>query len=412
VFLLASGIHGIYKRPAVYDLDQYYMGGVIARTGAWDSLYPIPNPGSFDHPGYPNTSTLRPKYEELRKAVGADDRTRYILPPPMALLCVPLTWFSYENANAVWIVLMSLCMWAVALQAAHIYRRLHDRSSCVEGLLVVIISGSLLYRHVMRAGNLTPFVGLCIGAATIGLTGERPIRSSLGLVLGFLSKFVTLVFLPLYALVRNWRVLALFVVFLILFNVVTITFSGTEPYYTFATEIFPTLFRPNDEKVNLSAQGLLLRLYGRGHVPQAAYNVVRAAALILGALGAGGLLRSLGSLSKDSAKLFAAATAMIAGSLIFGSQTWGQYMVFMFPAWGYLVWEFEQSWWLRWIPVVSLPLLWAPPVAVRSVQAFEDIKLPPLLEAYELWALLLVALLAIARLYMPSRPTVAASETC
>jgi hypothetical protein len=40
------------------DFDQYYMGGVIARHGAWDALYPIPRDGM--NPGEPENSTLRP----------------------------------------------------------------------------------------------------------------------------------------------------------------------------------------------------------------------------------------------------------------------------------------------------------------------------------------------------------------
>jgi hypothetical protein len=73
--------------------------------------------------------------------------------------------------------------------------------------------------------------------------------------------------------------------------------------------------------------------------------------------------------------------------------------VYLLPFWGYLVWEFEQSSWLRWIVVVAIPLLWAPRDAIRSIEAFKDIRLPAIAEAYELWALLSVVTLAILRLH-------------
>jgi len=398
-FLMASAIHGICSRPVTNDFGQYYMGGLIAREGQWDSLYPIPKPGSEDHPGYPHASILRPKYAELMRAAGVDDNARFILAPPVALLCIPFTLINYKAANGVWVLLMSVCLWLVALQAARIYRNLQHRPSRVEGLLVVFIACSPLCRFAMRIGNVTPFVGLCVGAAAIGLIGEDRIRSPLGLVLGALGKFVTLVLVPLYVLVRKWRVLALFLLVLILINLATITLSGKQPYVTFLAAIVPTLDRPSEGVMNLSVHGFLLNVYGRGRVPRAASDIVRTGELVLILLGATGLLRSLGGLSKDAAKLFAASLAMIGGVLIFSPQTWGHYLVYLLPFWGYLVWESQQSLCSRWIVVGALPFLWAPPAAIRSIDAFERIRLPAVAEVYDLWALLLVTSLAILRLH-------------
>ena len=212
----------------------------------------------------------------------------------------------------------------------------------------------------MRIGNVTPFVGLCVGAAAIGLIGEDRIRSPLGLVLGALGKFVTLVLVPLYVLVRKWRVLALFLLVLILINLATITLSGKQPYVTFLAAIVPTLGRPSEGVMNLSVHGFLLNVYGRGRVPRAASDIVRTGELVLILLGATGLLRSLGGLSKDAAKLFAASLAMIGGVLIFSPQTWGHYLVYLLPFWGYLVWESQQSLCSRWI-VVGASRFFGPP---------------------------------------------------
>ena len=114
-FLTLSGIHSFYGKPATFDFGQYYMGGLLARTGEWSSLYPTPRPGGADHPGYPSASTLPPKYEQLLHEAGVDDNARFVLPPPVALLLAPLSLFDYKTANGIWSLLMSLCLWLVAL---------------------------------------------------------------------------------------------------------------------------------------------------------------------------------------------------------------------------------------------------------------------------------------------------------
>jgi len=74
-------------RPVRYhDAGQFYMGGVIARHGAWDSLYPLPRPGSPYNPGLAGDSDRRPTYQILSDAVGVGDDPRFIQPPPDALL--------------------------------------------------------------------------------------------------------------------------------------------------------------------------------------------------------------------------------------------------------------------------------------------------------------------------------------
>jgi hypothetical protein len=403
-FLTLSGINSFYGKPATFDFGQYYMGGLLARTGEWSSLYPIPTPGSPDHPGYPAASTLPAKYQQLMHEAGVDDNARFVLPPPVALVCVPLSLFGYETANAIWVLLMSLCLWLVALQAAHIYCVLDRRPSRIPGLLVLITAGSPLCRHAVRIGNITPIVGLCVGAATIGLLGKRPIRSSVGLVLGALGKFVTLVFVPLYVLSRNWRVLLLSSVLLLAVNLTTIAFGGIEPYVTFGTRIAPTLSRPGVHPANISAAGFLIHYYGRGKIPVFATAVVRAAELVLFLLGATGLLRNFDRLPGDPDKLLAAALAMVAGFLLISPQSWAHYLVYLLPFWGYLFWDFRRSLFTRWVVIIVLPLFWLPPIALKSIDRFQDISMPVVVESYPFWGLILLTTMAILRLHGPSRP--------
>jgi hypothetical protein len=109
--------------------------------------------------------------------------------------------------------------------------------------------------------------------------------------------------------VQKWRVLAISLVLLILICLATIAVSGKQPFATFIREIGPTLGRPSEGIRNVTAHSFLFKLYGRDRVPRAAEGIVQAGELVLIALGAGGLLRSLKGLSEDTAKLLAACSA-------------------------------------------------------------------------------------------------------
>src|SRR6266481_2570891 len=53
-----------------HDFSQFYLGGLIARHGAWDALYPIPHKDSAHNPGEGADSDMRPEYARLGAAAG------------------------------------------------------------------------------------------------------------------------------------------------------------------------------------------------------------------------------------------------------------------------------------------------------------------------------------------------------
>jgi hypothetical protein len=398
-FLMASALQSLYTKPPTYDFCQYYMGGVIARHGSWDSLYPVPKAGSEKNPSYPTSSTMRPEYAELVRAAGVDDNARFIQPPPVALLMLPFASFNYRTANGLWVLAMTACLWLVALQAARVLRLMGRKPSRVEGLLVLFIACSPLYRQAMRIGNVSPFVAMCVGAASIGLVAEQPVRSSLGIVLGAFGKYVTLIFLPLYLLARKCRTLAVSLTVFLTICLATLAVSGARTFITFARDMVPTFGRPDDSLSSITAHSFIARWYGGAPIPRAAERAVRAVELVLIVLGATGLLRSRKRLADDPVKLLAASLAMVGGFLIFSPLAWGHYLLYLVPLWGYLVWEAGQSPRSRWVVAAALPFLWFPRDAVRSIDRLKHIRLPALAESYELWGMLLVVAIAILRLH-------------
>ncbi|MBV8488415.1 MAG: DUF2029 domain-containing protein, partial [Planctomycetaceae bacterium] len=272
---------------------------------------------------------MRPKYADLVQAVGVDDNARFIQPPPVALFMLPFAFLDYRTANGLWVLMNTVCLWLVALQAARILRLLSHRSSRVEGLIILLIACSPLCRQAMRIGNISPIVGLCVGAAAMGLLTEERVRSSLGMVLGAFGKYVTLVLVPLYLLAQRWRVLAISSLLFILICLAMLAVSGERPFVTFVREMVPTFGRPDDGLPSVTAHSFLSRLYEPDPIPRAAEGTVRTVELVLIVLGATGLLRSRKGLPEDPVKLLAASLAMVGGFLIFSPLAWAHYLVYL-----------------------------------------------------------------------------------
>src|SRR4051812_41965494 len=57
-----------------HDFSQFYMGGLIARHGAWAALYPIPHEHSVNSPGEWEESDSRPAYRELAERAGVPEQ--------------------------------------------------------------------------------------------------------------------------------------------------------------------------------------------------------------------------------------------------------------------------------------------------------------------------------------------------
>ncbi len=152
------------------DYPQYYMGGVIALNGAWDSMYPIPNPGSHTNPGFVGNSTLRPGYLALALSHGVtEESVRYMQPPPLTLFLIPLAILPLKLSYYIWVLLLILCAWGIGRQAGIIFEMSLGRSSHGFGLLVLLICLSPQAHRWIRVGNMSVIIGWLIGFAVIEL---------------------------------------------------------------------------------------------------------------------------------------------------------------------------------------------------------------------------------------------------
>jgi hypothetical protein len=116
---------------------------------------------------------MSPAYAALAAARGVGDHARFISPPPVAVLLIPLAWLSFRNALAVWDILMTLCAWGVALQASAAYGKLIGRPAWGQGLLLLMIGLCPPFHDALNSGNISLLMALLISLAMRGIIARR-----------------------------------------------------------------------------------------------------------------------------------------------------------------------------------------------------------------------------------------------
>lgn len=360
LWLLVTIPLGIRLRPTVPDFEQFYMGGVVARLNEWQALYPSPRPGSLDNPGLRIHSEAKPEWKLLSKKLGVWDHTHFMLPPVSALLFVPLSVLSYKQAFWLWTAIQTLCIWSMALIAAHLLRRIARKPTHMEGLLVLLIALSPLAARAVRIANVSPPIALAIAVSLLAIVREhRPLSGALALLIGAIFKYATLVLTPLLVAMRRWEMLFYLAAFGALSFIVTVHITGFAPFIEFYQKILPTLDRPSAFLGNQSLPGMLVRSFGRP-LPEKialALNVARLLTLlaILGVL----FTQKQATWSKP-ANVLAGAALLMSWLLIFSPIAWEHWPIFLCPVWGWVLWEARKPGVKRALAVTSLLLMYFP----------------------------------------------------
>ena len=398
IFLIVTVALRLALTPSTaQDLPQYYMAAVMAREGAWESLYPIPGDDPLRNPGFSEGSTLKPRYAAAAQRVGVGpDAVRFILPPPLAPLLMPLAFVSFKTAFYLWTALLVVASWGVAVQAGRVYtlcresiekqdhpaaadranpahgavlqdRRAgedaagnaeHDSHTPVRwraygaGVIVLVVACSPAAHRWVRVLNASPVVGFLLAEAVILMLRGRGVRSGIAVGLGVVIKYAAGVLVPLMLVTRQWRGLAACGVFGAAVLGLSVAVMGAGPFREYLTAIGPTLDRPNEIVENQSIPGLCVRLNDNHPLSPAALrwlNVARLAVLggvllLLVRVPRGGQTApgAVGAF-KTPAVLFAGAGALVGWMLLFGPIFWEHYTAYLAPLWGWLAWEVVAS---------------------------------------------------------------------
>jgi alpha-1,2-mannosyltransferase len=395
----------LWLQPSLVDFGQFYMGGTVARLGEWEALYPRSLPDSTVNAGYPTGSQMKPRYQELAERTGVGHTFRYILPPPTAILFVPLTALPFPAAKWAWAALLVLCGWGTALLTGRLYRRLDGGSNRWEGLLVFAIALAPTMVSGLRAGNVSPILAACIASALLVMIdpsqpprrGER--FAAAAIVLGALLKYATLALVPLLLAMRRWRLIAWGLGFGAMGVTLTLPLTGLAPWREFVTEIAPTLGRPAAAHNNQSLPALLLRSSGGETVPPVLRRLTSLGQWVSLALILLLVFTRESFVWRTPANIMAAAGALLLWLCVFSPIFWQHYYLYLCPFWAWLLWESRRC--TRWAIAAAIVVLLAivpawmvlPRIGIQSA----------LLNSQMLWSMLLMLGMAMMRLLRPVR---------
>ena len=306
----------------------------------------MPIAGAIYNAGYWSASTEKPKAVILAKSLGIDPITSHFMqPPPMALLLAPLGWVeTAAHGYLVWLLLSAVAVWSAAILSGRIYERCAGKRSWWTGGLLLLIAFVPTTSHAIYVANVSAFMAASIGLAMLSLDPNAPLPATgaAAIVFSTMVKYSGLLFLPIAIRMRVWRTLIWTALLTVAWTGATLLVMGIGPFREYFSAIVPTLGRPHDYADNVSLAGVMLRLLNRQPPLPAAVTVLTAIfqfGIFIGIL--------LLLWAQDSAmtidSIAAATAALVAWLLFFSPITWTHYLVYLYPIWGWMIWNGRRS---------------------------------------------------------------------
>lgn len=153
--------------------------------------------------------TTHPVVENASDAVLSNTLNRYSYPPLQAILLYPLSFLPYDTAYVVWIVITCLCIVA----SLFLLSRLYPRAGPVFVILLLLyLTSSFLYFELERGQTDGPILLLLCLSLYLYRQHRMTTLTGVACALAFLLKVTPGVFLLIFLIRREWRVLAAFAV--------------------------------------------------------------------------------------------------------------------------------------------------------------------------------------------------------
>ncbi len=392
-----------HRKTDLIDFGQFYMGGLIAHASAWNDLYPQPISGSQLNAGYPEGSKMSPLYQKIANEKGVGDTYRYINPPPTALLLWPLSLFQPERAQWIWILAMTVCAWLVAVSAGLSLERLFPTPIFAGPALAVVLALSPRMIRSICMGNISPLVAVATALAVAGLASKRPPAGAAGVVLGAITKYATVVILPVMIITRRWRMLLATAALGLAVILTSGLITGASPFIYFSTTIAPTFSRAPANPGNESLLSTIAQL-GNSETPTKNERLgsLCAQTLTLVAILAS-TFHAVSRLAHHTLVTVACA-ALYAWLLIFSPIFWQHYVLYIYPFWGWLVCEAIKTGWPRLLAIFALVVTWMPSSIFIGQLVGGKLGAAVVASHYLILAMFAIVILAIYRLTSQSAP--------
>ena len=354
--------------PQAQDFPQYYMAAVMVLHGEWDSLYPIPtNP--LANPGSSLNSEMRPRYAELAAERGVGNEVRFISPPPVALLLVPIALLPYWPAHLVWTVVISTCIWIISLQTGWLYDFLIGRRSRAVGWFCLFICLSPQAFRWARVGNMSIMLGVMIGIAILDLLHRRKgFRAAIPLALGTVAKYALAVLAPVYLVLGQWRTILWTGILIVLMFALTFFIFGFGPFEAFANEIAPMLKITTIPEENNALHAFFLRNFTRGDVsvlPQPWEGMFRAVQVVVLIVILTLIVLRRRMMRQSSSAILAASLALLTWIVVFSPIFFEYYHSYFAPFYGWLIWEGRKNISRMIVAILAIGMAWLPTQVIR-----------------------------------------------
>lgn len=383
--------------PAFNDFSQFYYGSLVVREHAWDALYAIPATADVS-PGTDENAVMKPQQKELLGRLFRRSQIKFwfIQPPTAAVMLWPLSFFNPIPAHWAWLVVILSCMWIVARQAERIAELCFGGTSNLTRLIAPLLVITPLSYHVIRVSNISPIIAALIGWGVIELVRNRPL-AGLPIAIGTLLKYATAPLGVVALCLGRWKAVLMSIVIATAITAATFAIAGREVFHEFATVIAPSLkYCPAGEE-NLSLEAFLARVTNPS-LPAAVAKVspqvkivLRVAQLIIAAIMVWLTVRSRAKIASSAVLIAAACAAWIAWLILFSPIFWDHYLPYIYPFIGWAIWEARRDR-VRLIVVIAIIAMTMFPTP------FSVFKFPEPVNSHQMFALMLMLGLAIARL--------------
>jgi len=213
VLVYAGWISYVITRNKPVDFYVYYSGGLAVRQGK--NLFDLTLDEWIDLGGFPGIADEDVPYPH-----------RY--PPFYHVLMVPLTLVPPRTAALLWAAASGLAMLASALVLARAFPAPHS-----DLALLAMLGLSVPVLAAIHAGQVTPFVLLCLALSLLAWKKDRPVWAGLALGAGTLLKVIPIALVAYMVWRKQLRVAGAALLLIAFVVLVSLPLVGADDYTSF-----------------------------------------------------------------------------------------------------------------------------------------------------------------------------------
>lgn len=246
------------------DFPVFYLGGKVALQRGATPLYYPPADRSQGYTLLYKYADAATPWAQMGRAEGFGQVLQFTNPPFSALLMAPFAMISWQEAYILWEIII------IILSAAAIFLTLKLFPSGPElgtfVMMFVAVCFFFPFRNTVVFGQANATILFVWTLGVYLLKRQRPMASALCFALGTVVKISPVIALPLFALRRQWRWLAAYIVGVVAFTGASIWGLGWQTNLTWLTAIYPSISSGLGNYVNRSFAGLVDALCGPRYI--------------------------------------------------------------------------------------------------------------------------------------------------